>query len=145
MGIYLQVFNTRYIPDETRTKRWFSKRSKPKTSWLHYSSPLAGETVLHARKMRGLSKHLFYEDLIAEQAGFEVEAVERPYTTFQLIDPHVQAFRVNLEDVASQLQKREESRRLWENIKRAAAEGGVTPGEVVVGMGLHRNKSPVAT
>ena len=95
--------------------------------------------------MKGLSKHLFYEDLIAEQAGFEVEAVERPYTTFQLIDPHVQAFRVNLEDVASQLQKREESRRLWENIKRAAAERGVTPGEVVVGMGLHRNKSPVAT
>ena len=38
MGIYLQVFNTRYIPDETRTKRWFSKRSKPKTSWHHYSS-----------------------------------------------------------------------------------------------------------
>ena len=95
--------------------------------------------------MRGLSKHLFYEDLIAEQAGFEVEAVERPYTTFQLIDPHVQAFRVNLEDVASQLQKRKESRRLWENIKRAAAERGVTPGEVVVGIGLHRNKNPVAT
>lgn len=95
--------------------------------------------------MKGLTKHLFYEDLIAEQAGFEVEAVERPYTTFQLIDPHVQAFRVNLEDVASQLQKREESRRLWENIKRSAAEGGVTQGELVVGMGLHRNKNPVAT
>ena len=38
MGVYLQVFNIRYIPDETGTKRWFSKRSKPKTSWLHYSS-----------------------------------------------------------------------------------------------------------
>ena len=82
--------------------------------------------------MKGLSKHLFYEDLIAEQAGFDVEAVEQPYTAFQLIDPHVQASRVNLEDVACRLQKREESRRLWENIKRAAAERAVTPGEVVV-------------
>ena len=93
----------------------------------------------------GLTKHRFYEDLIAEQAGFEVEAVDWPYTNFQLIDPHVQAFRVNLEDVASQLQKREESQRLWMDIKRSAAERGVTPGEVVVAMGLHRNKDPVAT
>ena len=38
MGIFLQVFNTRYIPDETRTKRWFSNRSKLRTSSLHYSS-----------------------------------------------------------------------------------------------------------
>ena len=93
----------------------------------------------------GLTKHRFYEDLIAERAGFEVEAVDRPYTNFQLIDPHVQAFRVNLEDVASQLQKREESQRLWMDIKRSAAERGVTPGEVIVAMGLHRNKAPVAT
>ena len=60
----------------------------------------------------GLSKHRFYEDLLAEEAGFDVDAVDRPYTTFQLMDPHVQAFRVNLEDVASQLHKREESQRL---------------------------------
>ena len=93
----------------------------------------------------GLTKHRFYEDLIAERAGFEVEAVDWPYTNFQLIDPHVQAFRVNLEDVASQLRKREESQRLWMDIKRSAAERGVTPGEVVVAMGLHRNKAPVAT
>ena len=91
----------------------------------------------------GFSKHLFYEDLLALDAGFDLDAVERPYTTFQLIDPHVQAFRLNMEDVASQLHKREESRRLWADIKRAASEQGVSPGEVFVGMGLHRNKDHV--
>lgn len=92
----------------------------------------------------GLSKHLFYEDLLGLEAGFDLDAVERPYTTFQLIDPHVQAFRLNLEDVASQLHKREESRRLWADVKRTAAGQGVSPGEAFVGMGLHRNKTNVS-
>ena len=95
--------------------------------------------------MHGLSKHRFYEDLLAEGAGFDVDAIDRPYTTFQLTDPHVQAFRLNLEDVASQLHKREESRRLWSDIMKAAADQGLSPGEVFVGLGLHRNKDPVAT
>ena len=58
-------------------------------------------TQRSAREAHGLSKHRFYEDLLTEEAGFDVDAVDRPYTTFQLMDPHVQAFRVNLEDVAS--------------------------------------------
>jgi hypothetical protein len=93
----------------------------------------------------GLVSHPFFEDLLVQQAGFEADEVERPYTTFQLMDPHVQAFRLNLDDVAAQLHKREESRRMWEDIKKAAAAQGVSPGEVCVGRGLHMNKNQVST
>ena len=93
----------------------------------------------------GLSRHPFYEDLLRSEAGFDAgdDLVDRPYTSLSIVNPHVQAYRSNLEEVHSQLVRREESRRLWADIRWAAASQGISPGEVVVGMGLHKNKTQV--
>ncbi len=92
------------------------------------SNPL--HVIIKEGMARILKRHSFFEDVLG--SGVSLNDVERPYTDFANTNPRVQAYRVNLEDVHLQLVKREQERRLAEEIIISAFEQGIFPGEIMI-------------
>ena len=91
--------------------------------------------------MRGLEHHPQFEEVIRGR-GYTLEGALRPYTEYVELDPTVQAYRVSLEDAHAQMLKAEMQRRMWQDIRFAAARQGISPGELAVAMGKHRREGP---